>query len=124
MDERRAVNSLQSNDLRGQHHCSDFLPDRRAAHSVGGKGHEKAGIFRMACALICALTACGKRLELVNMASATVGNLRGEQISFVDGDPDDRISAYKNHSTDEWLVLLLKEEGVTDIPDGLTAEYP
>lgn len=58
------------------------------------------------------------------MASATVGNLRGEQISFVDGDPDDRISAYKGHSTDEWLVLLLKEEGVTDIPDGLTTEYP
>ena len=56
----------------------------------------------------------------------------GKQIGYVDGDTDDRISEYKGYSTDEWLVswmpmdggaMLLKEQGVVDIPDGLEPEY-
>ena len=57
---------------------------------------------------------------------------RGGQIGYVDGDTDDRISEYKDYPPEEWLVswlpmdggaMLLKEQGVTDIPDGLEAEY-
>ena len=56
----------------------------------------------------------------------------GEQIGYVDGDTDDRISEYKGYSPDEWLVswiptdggaMLLKEQSVVNIPDGLEAEY-
>ncbi len=56
----------------------------------------------------------------------------GEQIGCVDGDQDDRISEYKGYPVEEWLVswlpadsgaILLKEESVTDIPEGLEAEY-
>ena len=56
----------------------------------------------------------------------------GEQIGYVDGDTDDRISEYKGYSSNEWLVswiptdggaMLLKELSVVDIPDGLEAEY-
>ena len=59
-------------------------------------------------------------------------NDRGKQIGYVDGDTDDRISEYKGYSPEEWLVswlpmdggaILLKEQGVADIPDGLEAEY-
>ena len=59
-------------------------------------------------------------------------NDRGEQIGYVDGDTDDRISEYKGYSSEEWLVnwlpmdggaILLKEQNVVDIPDGLEAEY-
>lgn len=56
----------------------------------------------------------------------------GEQLGYVDGDTDDRISAYKGYSSEEWLVswltmdggaMLLKEQSVTEIPEGLEAEY-
>ena len=56
----------------------------------------------------------------------------GKQIGYVDGDTDDRISEYKGYSTDEWLVswmpmdggaMLLKEQSVVNIPDGLESEY-
>ncbi len=55
----------------------------------------------------------------------------GEQIGIVDGDKDDRIYAYKGHSTDEWIInayamdsaMLCREISVTDIPDGLQSEY-
>ena len=56
----------------------------------------------------------------------------GKQIGYVDGDTDDRISEYKGYLTDEWLVswmpmvggaMLLKEQSVVDIPDGLESEY-
>ena len=59
-------------------------------------------------------------------------NDRGRQIGYVDGDTDDRISEYKGYPPEEWLVswlptdggaMLLKERSVTDIPDGLEAEY-
>ena len=56
----------------------------------------------------------------------------GKQIGYVDGDKDDRISEYKDYSSEEWLVswiptdggaMLLKEQRVIDIPNGLEAEY-
>lgn len=56
----------------------------------------------------------------------------GEQIGYVDGDTDDRISEYKGYPPEEWLVswiptdrgaILLKEQSVGDIPDGLETEY-
>ena len=59
-------------------------------------------------------------------------NDRGEQIGDVNGDTDDRISEYKGYSSEEWLAawlpmdggaILLKEQSVVDIPDGLEAEY-
>lgn len=99
------------------------------------------------------LTACGgQQRDLVDMESTIIGNLRcvvwedriyvpfcvvskkdcGEQIGYVDGDTDDRISEYKGYSSDEWLVswlpmdggaMLLKEQSVVNIPDGLEKEY-
>ena len=57
---------------------------------------------------------------------------KGRQIGYVDGDKDDKISEYKGYPAEEWLVgwmkwdggaMLLKEENVTEIPEGLTAEY-
>ena len=59
-------------------------------------------------------------------------NDRGKQIGYVDGDTNHRISEYKGYSPEEWLVswlptdggaMLLKEQNVVDIPDGLEAEY-
>ena len=59
-------------------------------------------------------------------------NDRGRQIGYVDGDTNNRISEYKGYSAEEWLVswlpmdggaMLLKEQRVVDIPDGLEAEY-
>ena len=103
--------------------------------------------------IILSLTACGgQQRDLVDMEStradgkwAVVWEDRtyaifcvvskkdcGEQIGYVDGDTDNRISEYKGHSTEEWLVswiptdggaMLLKEQSVVDIPDGLEAEY-
>ncbi len=57
---------------------------------------------------------------------------RGKQIGYVDGDTDDRVSAYGDYPVEEWLVswmpmdggaMLLKEESVTEIPPGLEREY-
>lgn len=56
----------------------------------------------------------------------------GKQIGYVNGDKDERVSEYKGYSSNEWLVswmptdggaMLLKEQNVVDIPDGLVAEY-
>ena len=56
----------------------------------------------------------------------------GAQIGFLNGDTDDRISAYQEYPTNQWLVswlpmdggaILLKEITVTQIPDGLEDEY-
>ena len=100
-----------------------------------------------------ALTACGgQQRDLVDMRSLSVDGSRavvwedrtyvpfcvvsksdrGEQIGYVDGDTNDRISEYKGYSSEEWLVswlptdggaMLMKERNVVDIPDGLEAEY-
>ena len=105
------------------------------------------------CLILATLSACGgQKRDLVDMAStntdgkyAVVWEDRtyipfcvvskkdcGEQIGYVDGDTDNRISEYKGYSTEEWLVswmpmdggaMLLKEQSVVDIPNGLEAEY-
>ena len=103
--------------------------------------------------LLCAalLCACAEK-ELVDMESDSRDGLRlvlwegrvyvpfcvvslrgrGEQIGYVDGDTADRISEYDGYPPEEWLVswvehdggaMLLKEETVTDIPEGLAQEY-
>ena len=104
-------------------------------------------------AILLSFTACGGRQrDLVDMASAHLDGKRaivwedrtyhlfcvisksdrGRQIGYVDGDTDDRISEYKDYPPEEWIVswlpmdggaMLLKEESVVDIPDGLEAEY-
>ena len=105
------------------------------------------------CAILLLLSACGgQQRDLVDMTSVSIDgknavvwedrtyvpfcvvskNACGEQIGYVDGDTDDRISEYKGYSSNEWLVswlpmdggaILLKEQSVVDIPDGLEAEY-
>ena len=105
------------------------------------------------CWLLTILSACsGQQREPVDMKSVNIdGKMAiiwegrtytpfcvvskkdcGEQIGYVNGDTDDRISEYKGYPTEEWLVswmpmdggaMLLKEQSVTDIPDGLEAEY-
>lgn len=110
-------------------------------------------ILLIACFLLPALSACGgQQRNLIDMKSTSIDGKRailwegrtyvpfcvvskkdcGEQIGYVDGDTDDRISEYKGYSAEEWLVswlptdggaMLLKEQSVADIPDGLEAEY-
>ena len=105
----------------------------------------------IACCLLL-LSACGEQKELVNMGTGIIDDKQvilweertyilfcvvsktdcEELIGYVNGDPDNRISAYKDFSPEEWLVnwmpmdggaFLLKEENVVDIPVGLEAEY-
>lgn len=113
----------------------------------------KAYAFITAFAMILLLVACGRQQhDLVEMTSDILDGKRaiiwedrtyqlfcvisksdrGEQIGYVDGDTNDRISEYKGYSPEEWLVdwmptdggaMLLKEQNVVDIPDGLEAEY-
>ena len=103
--------------------------------------------------MMLSLASCGgQERDLVDMASTSIDgkmaiiwdgrtyeifcvvskNDRGKQIGYVDGDTDDRVSEYKGYSSEEWLVqwlpmdggaMLLKEQNVVDIPDGLEAEY-
>ena len=105
------------------------------------------------CLLLTVLSACSvQRHDLANMTSVSIDGKhaivwegrtyvpfcvvskkdRGEQLGYVDGDRDERISEYKGYSSEEWLVswmptdggaMLLKELRVTDIPEGLEAEY-
>ena len=98
------------------------------------------------------MSACGERSELVDMESLIIDdkraviwegrtyipfcvvskNSRGVQVGYVNGDTNDRISEYMGYSSDEWVVswlptdggaILLKEQSVVNIPDGLEAEY-
>lgn len=99
------------------------------------------------------LAACGgQQRELIDMESISMDgkrgivwedrtyvpfcviskNNRGAQIGYVNGNTNDRISEYKGYSSEDWLVswlatdggaMLLKEQSVVDIPDGLEAEY-
>lgn len=105
------------------------------------------------CLFLSVLSACeGQRRELTDMESVIMdGKMAviwegrtytpfcvvskrdcGEQIGYLNGDTDDRISEYKGYSAEEWLVswmptdggaMLLKEQSVVDIPEGLEAEY-
>ena len=98
------------------------------------------------------LTACGGQRELVDMELVEIGgksaiiwedrtyypfcvvskNDRGEQLGYLNGEPDNRVSAYKDYPPEEWLVswltvdggaILYKEENAAEIPDGLVPEY-
>ena len=110
-------------------------------------------LFLIPCLVLTMLSVCsGQKRDLVDMTSTIIDEKRaivwegrtympfcvvskqdcGEQIGYVDGDTDDRISEYKGYSTEEWLVawmpmdggaMLLKEQNAVDIPDGLEAEY-
>ena len=109
-------------------------------------------LFLGFCLFLIVLSACGEQRELADMESVSIDGKRaviwegrtytlfcvvskrdcGEQIGYLNGDTDDRISEYKGYSAEEWLVswmptdggaMLLKEERVVDIPDGLEAEY-
>lgn len=59
---------------------------------------------------------------------------RGDWIGIVDGDENNRIYDYKGYSPDEWVIsfynsgemdssMLMKEQNITEYPDGLTSEY-
>ena len=107
-------------------------------------------ILVLAMTFICC--ACGGKQELVDMSTSVNGeyaaiiwegktyvpfcavskNDCGAQIGYVDGNTDDKVCQYKDYSTEEWVAnyiavdggaMLLKEENVTDIPDGLESEY-
>lgn len=58
----------------------------------------------------------------------------GKQIGIVDGDKNDRVYEYKGYSSEEWIIsmyhsgemdnpMLMKEQSVTDILEGLETEY-
>ena len=110
-------------------------------------------LFLALCSFLTTLSACsGQQRELVDMESASIDGKWaviwddrtytpfcvvskkdcGEQIGYVNGDTDDRISEYKGYPTEGWLVswiptdggaMLMKEQSVVDIPEGLEAEY-
>ena len=114
---------------------------------------KKVIVLTIIAALMLSLAACGgQQRDLVDMEStradgkwAVIWEDRtyiifcvvskkdcGEQIGYVDGDTDNRISEYKGYPPEEWLVswlpmdggaMLLKEQSVVEIPDGLEAEY-
>lgn len=114
---------------------------------------KKPAVFAISLMLIFVFAACGGQQDkLTDMQSIDIDGKRcvvwqdriytpfcvvskkdcGSQVGYVDGDTDDKISQYKGYPTDEWLVswipmdggaMLLKEESVIDIPDGLEAEY-
>lgn len=98
------------------------------------------------------LCSCGEPKDLVEMTSESRGGLSltiwedrvyvpfcviskrdcGDLIGFRDGDEEDTVYAYLDYPPEEWLVsawkydsgaILLKEESVTDIPEGLVQEY-
>lgn len=102
--------------------------------------------------LLLTLTACGEQRELADIEMVDIGGKstiiwddrtyyafcvvskedRGEQLGYINGDREDRISAYKDYLLEEWIIswlpmdggaILYKEETVVDIPDGLEAEY-
>lgn len=59
-------------------------------------------------------------------------NRQGKQIGIVNGDKDDRVYEFKEHSTDEWIInsltmdggaILYKETKVTEIPSELKSDY-
>ena len=102
--------------------------------------------------VVLALTACGGQRELADMELVEIGGRsaiiwedrtyypfcvvskddRGEQLGYLNGERDNRVSEYKGYPPEEWLVswltmdggaMLYKEETVVDIPDGLVPEY-
>lgn len=56
----------------------------------------------------------------------------GKPIGWLEGDPEDIVSEYRDYPPEEWIAnyltmdggaLLYKEEHVTVIPEGLESEY-
>ena len=120
---------------------------------LGGMNMKKIIAFTLSLVITLSLAACvGQQRDLVDLESISLDgvrgvvwedrvyapfcviskNDRGEQIGYVEGDTDDRISEYKGYPPEEWLVswiptdggaMLLKEQSVVDIPEGLEAEY-
>lgn len=113
---------------------------------------KKIALFVVILLLTLVLCSCGETKELIEMTTDSRGGLSvtiwedrvyvpfcaiskrdcGELIGFRDGDKEDTVYAYLDYSTDEWLVsawkydsgaMLLKEESVTEIPEGLIQEY-
>lgn len=110
----------------------------------------KIGVLIANIFLIVSLCACAKE-ELANMTTsqgegytAIIWDERTylpycaisksdceEQIGFVNNDKKDKVYAYGNYSTNEWIInayvmdsaMLYKEQDVTEIPDGLSSEY-
>ena len=119
-------------------------------------GVKKLFVGLAALLLAALMSACGIKSDLIDMSSRIVDTgvteVRavvcedrvyvpfcvvsksdcGDQIGYVDGDEDARVSECKGYPVEEWLVswiptdggaMLMKEESVTEIPDGLEAEY-
>lgn len=109
-------------------------------------------LFVLVTLIAAMFSACVPQRELVNMEKTSVNGKSaikwenrtyvifcvvskrdlGEQIGYINGDRDDRVSAYLDYSPEEWLAgwlpmdggaMLYKEIGVKDIPEGLEAEY-
>lgn len=66
--------------------------------------------------------------------SAVDKSYMGKQIGITDGDKNDGVYEAEGLSPDEWIIsyyksgemdnpMLMKEESVTDIPEGFTSEY-
>lgn len=111
--------------------------------------------FISICLLMIILSSCGKsnnKLESMNsqynsdyvsiiwegrtyIPFCTINNNeRGLQIGIVDGDKNNQVFEYKEHSTDNWIIsfyksgemdssMLMKEINVTEIPNNLQSEY-
>lgn len=107
------------------------------------------------CLMVIMLSACGKSGNLLeNMTtqesndyvsiiwedrvyvpfSAIDNTERGAQIGIVNGDKNDQVYEYKNHSTKDWIIsfyksgemdtsMLMKEINVVKIPDNLQSDY-
>ena len=114
---------------------------------------KRAICFAVIAMVALCLCACGRELADVTAASSGDGYMTilwegrtyvpfcviprrdcGPQIGIVDGNGKHKVFAYKGFSTDEWIVemyvsglmdnpMLLRERGVTDIPEGLGSEY-
>lgn len=113
---------------------------------------KKLALLITALLLMLILCSCDSPKDLVEMTTESRGGLSvtiwedrvyvpfcviskrdcGELLGFCDGDEDDTVYAYLDYPPEEWLVsawkydsgaMLLKEESVTDIPDGLVQEY-
>ena len=111
--------------------------------------------FMSLCLMVIMLSACGKSSnQLENMTTqesddyvsiiwedrvyvpfcAIDNTERGTQIGIVDGDKNDQVYEYKNHSTEDWVIsfyksgemdtsMLMKEINVKEIPDNLQSDY-
>jgi len=65
---------------------------------------------------------------------AVANRERGRQIGIVDGDERDQVYEYRGYQSEKWIIsfyhsglmdhsLLMREQTVTDIPEGLLSEH-